>query len=78
MRGDHFDQVRFAVLLANAYIDHGDYARAHATLGEVLDLARKTVDPLLRASLYWSQSRAPLSRASPTVPPSTRSWRSPR
>jgi tetratricopeptide (TPR) repeat protein len=64
-RGDHFDQVRFSVLLANAYIDHGDYARAHAALGEVLDLARRTVDPLLRASLYWSQSRVQLSQGEP-------------
>jgi tetratricopeptide (TPR) repeat protein len=64
-RGDHFDQVRFALLLANAYIDHGDYGRAHATLGEVLDLARKTVDPTLRASLYWSQSRLHLSQGEP-------------
>jgi tetratricopeptide (TPR) repeat protein len=64
-RGDHFDQIRFALLLANAYIDHGDYARAHATLGAVVNLARKTVDPTLRASLYWSQSRAYLSQAQP-------------
>jgi tetratricopeptide (TPR) repeat protein len=61
-RADHFDEVRFSVLLANAYIDHGDFGRAHATLGEVLDVARQTVDPLLRASLYWSQSRAHLSQ----------------
>jgi tetratricopeptide (TPR) repeat protein len=64
-RGDHFDEVRFSVLLANAYIDHGDYGRAHAALGEVLDVARQTVDPLLRASLYWSQSRAHLSQGEP-------------
>lgn len=64
-RGDHFDQIRFALLLANAYVDHGDYARAHATLGGVLDLARKTVDPTLRASLYWSQSRVHLSQEEP-------------
>jgi tetratricopeptide (TPR) repeat protein len=64
-RGDDFDQIRFALLLANAYIDHSDYARAHATLGEVLDLARKTADPMLRASLYWSQSRAHLSQGDP-------------
>src|SRR5436305_3521370 len=64
-RGDHFDQVRFALLLANSYIDHGDYARAHATLGEVLDLAREIVDPTLRASLYWSQSRVHLSQGEP-------------
>jgi tetratricopeptide (TPR) repeat protein len=60
-RGDHFDQVRFALLLANAYVDHGDYARAHAALGDVLDLARQTIDPTLRGSLYWSQSRVHLA-----------------
>ena len=64
-RDDHFDQVRFGVLLANAYVDHGDYARAHATLGQILDVARQTVDPLLRASLYWSQSRVHLSQGEP-------------
>jgi len=64
-RDDRFDEVRFSVLLANSYIDHGDYGRAHATLGEVLDVARQTVDPLLRASLYWSQSRALLSQGEP-------------
>jgi tetratricopeptide (TPR) repeat protein len=64
-RRDHFDEVRFSVLLANTYIDHGDYGRAHAALGEVLDVARRTVDPLLQASLYWSQSRALLSEGEP-------------
>ena len=61
-RDDAFDRIRFALLLANAYVDHGDYARAHSALGEVLDLARTTADPMLRASLYWSQSRAYLSQ----------------
>ena len=61
-RGDHFEEVRFALLLANAYIDHGEYGRAHETLGQVLDLARKTADPMFRASLYWSQSRVHLAR----------------
>jgi tetratricopeptide (TPR) repeat protein len=64
-REDHFDQVRFAVLLANAYIDHGDFGSARATLGDVLVLARKTIDPMLRASLYWSQSRIYLSQGQP-------------
>jgi tetratricopeptide (TPR) repeat protein/DNA-binding XRE family transcriptional regulator len=64
-REDQFDQIRFALLLANTYIDHGDYARAHSTLGEVLDLARHTGDPMLRASLYWSQSRVLLSQGDP-------------
>ena len=61
-RGDKFEEVRFALLLANAYVDHGDYARAHATLGEVIDLARGTADPMFRASLYWSQSRVHLEQ----------------
>jgi tetratricopeptide (TPR) repeat protein len=61
-RGDDFDQVRFALLLANAYVDHGDYAKAHATVGGILDLARQIVDPMLRAGLYWSQSRVHLSQ----------------
>jgi tetratricopeptide (TPR) repeat protein len=64
-RGDRFDQIRFALLLANTYIDHGDYGRAHSTLGEVLDLARHTADPMLRAGLYWSQSRVLLSQGDP-------------
>jgi tetratricopeptide (TPR) repeat protein len=64
-RGDHFDQIRFALLLANAYVDHGDYGRAHATLGEVLDLARQTIDPMVRASLYWSQSRVHHAQGEP-------------
>lgn len=64
-QGNQFDEVRFALLLANAYVDHGDYARAYATLGEVLDLARQTVDPMLRAGLYWSQSRVHLEQGEP-------------
>ena len=64
-RGDRFDQVRFGMLLANAYVDHGDYGRAKATLDEILDFARQMVDPLLRASVYWSQSRVHLSQGDP-------------
>jgi tetratricopeptide (TPR) repeat protein len=64
-RGDQFDQVRFALLLANAYVDHGDYGRAHAAVGDVLNLARQTIDPMLRAGLYWSQSRVHLAQGEP-------------
>ena len=64
-RGDRFDQVRFGMLLANAYVDHGDYGRAQAILGELLDLARQLVDPMLRASAYWSQSRVLQSQGDP-------------
>ena len=64
-RGDQFEEVRFALLLANTYIDHGDYGRAHETLGQVLDVARKAADPMFRASLYWSQSRVHLAQGEP-------------
>jgi tetratricopeptide (TPR) repeat protein len=62
---DPFDEVRFAVLLANTYVDQGEIGRAQETLADVLDLARKTIDPMLRASLYWSQSRVYLSQSQP-------------
>jgi tetratricopeptide (TPR) repeat protein len=64
-RGDRFDQVRFGMLLANAYLDHGDSGRAQATLGEILDFTRQLVDPMLRASVYWSQSRVHVSQGDP-------------
>jgi tetratricopeptide (TPR) repeat protein len=64
-RGDRYDEVRFALLLANSYVDNSEHGRAHATLGEVLDLARETIDPKLRASLYWSQSRVHFSQGDP-------------
>jgi tetratricopeptide (TPR) repeat protein len=64
-RGDRFGELRFALLLANTYVDSGDFGRAHETLGQVLDLAQKTADPTYRASAYWSQSRVHLARGEP-------------
>jgi tetratricopeptide (TPR) repeat protein len=64
-RADQFEEVRFALLLANAYIDHGDYGRAYETLGQVVEVARRAADPMFRASLYWSQSRIHLARSEP-------------
>ena len=61
-RHDQFDVVRFSLLLANAYIDSSNYARAHEVLGSVLDQARQIVDPMFQASLYWSQSRLQLAQ----------------
>jgi tetratricopeptide (TPR) repeat protein len=64
-RGDRFDQVRFGMLLASTYVDQGDYGPAQAALGEIVDLARQMADPMLRASVYWSQSRVHLSQGDP-------------
>jgi len=63
--GDQFEEIRFALLLANTYIDSGDFGRAHETLGDVLDLARKAAEPTFRASVYWSQSRVHLAQGEP-------------
>lgn len=54
---DEFETIRFSVLLANAYVDSGNPARAQEVLGDVLEVARRSLDPMLRSGLYWSQSR---------------------
>jgi len=64
-RGDRFEELRFALLLANTYVDSGDFGSAHATLGEILELAQSAADPTYRASAYWSQSRVHLARGEP-------------
>lgn len=56
-RRDAMQTVRFAVLLANALCDRGAFARAERVLGHALALARDMDDPLVRARLWWSQSR---------------------
>jgi tetratricopeptide (TPR) repeat protein len=56
-RDDQFEIIRFSVLLANACIDSSNFAHAREVLAGVLELARRTLDPMLQSSLYWSQSR---------------------
>jgi tetratricopeptide (TPR) repeat protein len=56
-REDDIETMRFAVLLAYALIDAGNLGRAEELLGRALALGGKSQDPLVRAKLYWSQSR---------------------
>src|SRR5688500_15246458 len=56
-RGDDLEVMRFAVLLAYALIDTGNLGRAEELLGRALSLGWNSHDPLVRAKLYWSQSR---------------------
>jgi tetratricopeptide (TPR) repeat protein len=56
-RRDDLEIMRFAVLLAYALIDTGNLGRAEELLGRALAIAGKSQDPLVRAKLYWSQSR---------------------
>jgi tetratricopeptide (TPR) repeat protein len=56
-RNDFVDSVRFSVLLANALIDAGNFGGAEELLGRALAQAADSSDPIVRARLYWSQSR---------------------
>jgi tetratricopeptide (TPR) repeat protein len=56
-RDDDVEIMRFAVLLAYALIDTGNLGRAEELLGRALALGGHSQDPLVRAKLYWSQSR---------------------
>ena len=56
-REDGIEGVRFAVLLANALIDKGEYTEAVGLLGRALELAPESRDPIVQARVYWSHSR---------------------
>jgi tetratricopeptide (TPR) repeat protein len=56
-REDTIEQLRFAVLYANALIDEGEFAAAAEILTSNVARAEGARDPLLRARIYWSQSR---------------------
>lgn len=52
------EQLRFAVLLANALIDVGAFGKAERALAEVIAIAlRSDDDPVTSARIFWSQSR---------------------
>jgi len=56
-RKDPVETIRFAVLLANAYIDRTEFAAAEQLLERILELAPDAKDPIFGARVYWSQSR---------------------
>lgn len=66
-RRDAVEEFRFAVLLANAVVDDGDFGRAEQLLADALRLAEASGDPLTLARLYWSQSRLYALERKPAV-----------
>jgi tetratricopeptide (TPR) repeat protein len=56
-RGDQLEILRFSVLLGYALIDTGNFGRAEELLGHALAVGKDFSDPIIRARLYWSQSR---------------------
>jgi tetratricopeptide (TPR) repeat protein len=51
------EAVRFGVLLANAYIDKGEFGEARSVLEATVEKAENARDPVFRARIYWSLSR---------------------
>jgi tetratricopeptide (TPR) repeat protein len=56
-RQDLIETLRFLVLIANTLVDRGTFGRAEEVLGRAIALAGAEPEPLLRARLWWSQSR---------------------
>jgi tetratricopeptide (TPR) repeat protein len=56
-RDDQIETLRFSVLLGYALIDAGNFGRAEELLGHALAVGKDFSDPIIRARLYWSQSR---------------------
>jgi tetratricopeptide (TPR) repeat protein len=65
--GARVEQLRFAVLLANAQIDAGDFGRAETVLAEVIRFAQEAGDPVATARVFWSQSRLHSMRQEPRL-----------
>ena len=55
--GDQLNRARFGALLANAYSDTANFGPAAALLGELVESSAEIADPLVRARIFWSQSR---------------------
>ena len=64
-RNDAVEAIRFAVLLANALIDKTDFDAAEQLLARTLDMTSDSNDPIVRARLYWSQSRLAAAQEDP-------------
>ena len=56
-RKDVIETVRFSVLLANTLADRGLFPRAEELLGHALAIGGELGDPVVRARLWWTQSR---------------------
>jgi tetratricopeptide (TPR) repeat protein len=60
------EAVRFGVLLANAYIDTGEFDEAERVLQDTVEKAANARDPIFRARIYWSLSRLHALQGEPT------------
>jgi len=66
-QNDPAETIRFAVLLANAYIDAGNPAPALELLERTVNIAPDSRDPIFRARVYWSHSRLHTLQGDPVL-----------
>ena len=71
-QSDPAETVRFAVLLANAFIDADDFARRRGAAERTVSLAPDSKDPIFRARVYWSHSRLHTLQGDPVLAARTR------
>jgi tetratricopeptide (TPR) repeat protein len=65
--GAAVEQLRFAVLLANALIDASEFGQAETALAAAIGIAESASDPLTTARVLWSQSRLHSMRHEPQL-----------
>jgi tetratricopeptide (TPR) repeat protein len=65
--GAPVEQLRFAVLHANALIDGGAIRKAEGLLSEVIRITDETADPVAAARLFWTQCRLYTARHEPQL-----------
>lgn len=65
--GDHPRALKATVMLANTYIDLGDASHSATELAEALRESERLRDPMLRASVLWSQARFHTNQGRPDV-----------
>jgi tetratricopeptide (TPR) repeat protein len=61
------EQLRFAVLLANALIDASEFGQAESALAAAIGIAETAADPPTTARVLWSQSRLHSMRHEPQL-----------
>ena len=65
--GAPMEELRFAVLLANALIDSGAIKRAEQALTDVIRITDQIADPVAAARLFWTQCRLHTARHEPQL-----------
>lgn len=65
--GAKVEQLRFAVLLANALIDASEFGEAETALAAAIGIAETGGDPVAAARVLWSQSRLHSMRHEPQL-----------